>query len=475
MLSPAVRDAEIMRGRRGSVGARGYKYSVLNGLRTDRDVNDSRAMRAPEDQGLQQRQSSPKRAPARLLPRSSSADNLDLTMRLPRGIKDPVSLDFRQRTPPTALRRSSSEDSDMTRKRALGPREIPMRTRWTTTEKSVRLKNACARFVGEGILGPMRGLFAGAHRHQQGEDDGGEQVWNYQRAVEEAPRDASAHSVLHSQGSPGANGVNNRRVFADEICEIFAADDSVLGAHDSTADVWDLSCPATLEITVLRARNIKAADWNGTSDPYVRLHVGSAENMQSRRTRTINGTLQPEWHETFRFEIEAASRLEHLTLECMDEDSQSADNSLGTASLALAPLKPNEQCQFWCRLGTTWHPVKCVESWQGLLVEVRCVLVPQPERTARTPEPRPGDSIDAMLQHSNIQSSRSSMLSSSFSSSFGSRGEGARTARGQLPRSFSDPELTSSQETAADFVGPPIVGRRWRAERLLSGKWALGT
>ncbi len=248
-----------------------------------------------------------------------------------------------------------------------GVREVPVRTRWTTAEKSARWRNACARFVEGSIVGPMRGLLGGAHRHQQG---GGELVWHYQCADGEAPSDVSAHSGLHKSSSQDDLHTGaNRRLYADDVFEIFAADDSVpLGSHDSTADEWDLSCPATLEITVLGARNIKAGDGTGTSDPYVRLHIGSPGQRQSKRTRTLKRTLQPEWHETFSFEIDTASRREHLALECMDEDFASPDDSLGTASVALATLKPNVHSQFWCRLaqgatGTTKGEV-----------EVRCTL-----------------------------------------------------------------------------------------------------
>jgi hypothetical protein len=46
-------------------------------------------------------------------------------------------------------------------------REVQLRTRWTSTEKSVKIKNACARFVASSVsqlAGPfytMRDLFAG--------------------------------------------------------------------------------------------------------------------------------------------------------------------------------------------------------------------------------------------------------------------------------------------------------------------------
>ena len=34
---------------------------------------------------------------------------------------------------------------------------------------------------------------------------------------------------------------------------------------------------ATIEVTVIEARNLKAADWNGTSDPYVSVKYGNVK------------------------------------------------------------------------------------------------------------------------------------------------------------------------------------------------------
>jgi len=68
------------------------------------------------------------------------------------------------------------------------------------------------------------------------------------------------------------------------------------GSKDKTLRLWDLTTEeslkhsvqlhdqlqmqdivdvgARLRITVLRAKNLVASDWGGTSDPYVRLHLG---------------------------------------------------------------------------------------------------------------------------------------------------------------------------------------------------------
>lgn len=52
----------------------------------------------------------------------------------------------------------------------------------------------------------------------------------------------------------------------------------------------------TVQVTLIEARNLKAMDRGGTSDPYCRVRVGS---KQVFKTRHIKKTLQPDWNESF--------------------------------------------------------------------------------------------------------------------------------------------------------------------------------
>ena len=61
---------------------------------------------------------------------------------------------------------------------------------------------------------------------------------------------------------------------------------------------------ASLEITVVRAKDLLAADRGGTSDPYVRLYVGTAVK-EAQKTMVKKKTLSPEWNEMFHFEAAA--------------------------------------------------------------------------------------------------------------------------------------------------------------------------
>ena len=52
---------------------------------------------------------------------------------------------------------------------------------------------------------------------------------------------------------------------------------------------------------VLHANKLRAADVNGSSDPYCKVKLGRFK----AKTRTLKKTLEPEWNETFMFVLEA--------------------------------------------------------------------------------------------------------------------------------------------------------------------------
>ena len=130
--------------------------------------------------------------------------------------------------------------------------------------------------------------------------------------------------------------------------------------------------PATLLVTVHRARNLIAADRGGTSDPYFRLHVGDAVK-ECKRTRVIKKTLHPEFNETFRFRLSGWQRKEDLTIECFDHDLLSSDDSLGTCSLALEPLVFDKECISWFKLDGGGAAGDSANSGE---VELRYTLLP---------------------------------------------------------------------------------------------------
>jgi Ca2+-dependent lipid-binding protein len=107
---------------------------------------------------------------------------------------------------------------------------------------------------------------------------------------------------------------------------------------------------ASLDITVLRAKDLLAADRGGTSDPYVCLYVGAAVK-EAQKTMVKRKTLSPEWNETFHFKLGSCGRRENLTLECFDYDFLGSDDSLGKVRIALAQLVDDQEYTQWCSLG----------------------------------------------------------------------------------------------------------------------------
>lgn len=74
-----------------------------------------------------------------------------------------------------------------------------------------------------------------------------------------------------------------------------------------SSHVCRLPGPVTIEVTLFEARNLKAADWNGTSDPYVSVKYGNLK----QRSKVIYKTLTPQWNQTLEFK---ESEARHLAL-----------------------------------------------------------------------------------------------------------------------------------------------------------------
>ena len=59
-----------------------------------------------------------------------------------------------------------------------------------------------------------------------------------------------------------------------------------------------------LRVVIVNGINLPAMDTGGTSDPYCRLEVGN----QAVKSKTIHKTLNPNWNETFTFNVHDPSR-----------------------------------------------------------------------------------------------------------------------------------------------------------------------
>ena len=72
--------------------------------------------------------------------------------------------------------------------------------------------------------------------------------------------------------------------------------------------------PNLLEVKVIEAEDVIAADRGGTSDPYA---VVEFRGIQ-KKTKVIKKSLTPKWNETFQFEIGKPAGI--LTIDLFDHD-----------------------------------------------------------------------------------------------------------------------------------------------------------
>ncbi|CED82208.1 Ca2-dependent lipid-binding protein CLB1/vesicle protein vp115/Granuphilin A, contains C2 domain [Phaffia rhodozyma] len=88
------------------------------------------------------------------------------------------------------------------------------------------------------------------------------------------------------------------------------------------------------------AQNIRAADPNGKSDPYIAIAWGKQLNKPLFSTRTLLKTLNPVWEETAMILVpgDAVTTGEKLVLQLYDSDRFNADDSLGIVEVDLAEM-----------------------------------------------------------------------------------------------------------------------------------------
>ncbi|KYQ92640.1 C2 domain-containing protein [Tieghemostelium lacteum] len=87
-----------------------------------------------------------------------------------------------------------------------------------------------------------------------------------------------------------------------------------------------------LQINVLEARDLVAADTNGFSDPYCVVMLG----LQKKKTKIQKKTLNPKWGETFLLRVSPVDTV--LKLSLLDWDQLSSDDFLGEVSIELDQL-----------------------------------------------------------------------------------------------------------------------------------------
>ncbi|ONK81485.1 uncharacterized protein A4U43_C01F29630 [Asparagus officinalis] len=98
----------------------------------------------------------------------------------------------------------------------------------------------------------------------------------------------------------------------------------------------------TIELVLIEARDLIAADLRGTSDPYVRVQYG---NMK-KRTKVVHKTLNPQWNQTLEFP-ETGDR---LVLHVKDHNALLPTYNIGDCVVEYERLPPNQTVEKWIPL-----------------------------------------------------------------------------------------------------------------------------
>ncbi|CAL4999495.1 unnamed protein product [Urochloa decumbens] len=100
-----------------------------------------------------------------------------------------------------------------------------------------------------------------------------------------------------------------------------------------------------LTVRVIEARNLRAMDSNGFSDPYVKLQLGK----QRFKTKVVKMNLNPTWDQEFSFLVGDVRDV--LKLDVYDEDILQMDDFLGQLRVPLEDVLAAEDLS----LGTQWY------------------------------------------------------------------------------------------------------------------------
>lgn len=100
-----------------------------------------------------------------------------------------------------------------------------------------------------------------------------------------------------------------------------------------------------LDVRVIKARNLRAMDSNGFSDPYVKLQLGK----QRFKTKVVKMNLNPAWDQEFSFVV--GDGRDVLKFYVYDEDMLGIDDFLGQVKVSLEDVLAAENFS----LGTRWY------------------------------------------------------------------------------------------------------------------------
>lgn len=97
-----------------------------------------------------------------------------------------------------------------------------------------------------------------------------------------------------------------------------------------------------IELVLVEAKDLVAADLRGTSDPFVRVQYG---NMK-KRTKVVYKTLNPRWNQTLEFSDTSSP----LILLVRDHNAVLPESSIGHCVVEYERLPPNQTADKWIPL-----------------------------------------------------------------------------------------------------------------------------
>ncbi|AET05342.1 synaptotagmin-5 [Medicago truncatula] len=97
-----------------------------------------------------------------------------------------------------------------------------------------------------------------------------------------------------------------------------------------------------IELVLIEARDLIAADLRGTSDPFVRVNYGNLK----KRTKVVHKTINPRWDQTLEFLDDGSP----LTLHVKDHNALLPTSSIGECVVEYQSLPPNQTSDKWIPL-----------------------------------------------------------------------------------------------------------------------------
>ncbi|ELT91365.1 synaptotagmin 7 [Capitella teleta] len=170
--------------------------------------------------------------------------------------------------------------------------------------------------------------------------------------------------LIFQQGSDGAASVNSSPFHkildtnnqaggaaSDDLPNNFDEPDYFVGGEKLGKLQFNLSYDfqeTTLTLRIIRAVDLPAKDFSGTSDPYVKILL--LPDKKSKLTTNIKRrNLNPRWNEIFAFEGFAYSKLMNRTLymQVLDYDRFSRDDPIGEVCLPLSDIDLAQSQTMW--------------------------------------------------------------------------------------------------------------------------------